>query len=478
MFFKHVDRLRVDIDRATCTGGITFIWPTDVRGFSIDVHSADVRRTLVQVVGPAYNGVLGTIRGTSTDDLVNLCGNVYTEQTDTCGDVQNVTIGTIEARNVGAAALKINPCAGLRVDGINVGAVLGSAQVGLYIGEDAGRPETTGGAVGTIDIAHLEVAATSTELLLVGCAGDSVNVHGRASTANPVNVQGSAATLRRLRLAMDFVGGIATGVTVTGSAIVTNLILDRCLNGNTTAGGKMVNVSGTAPIVRHLILGGCHGEMTADSQSLVTVDTGGLVEQVTLADCRVVFLNNTGPNYGINLTGSGVINRINVSGGYYQAGAQFIRNTSTAAQAPIVVEIANTVCTSMNRFINNQPATAGRRMYIYLSNVSCTGLVNKAIFTNSGLLRIFPTSSVFAFGGNLSPDFSDSAVQRSGTEDVQVFEGAAFPVDLSVLTRSQGQMAYNSNPALTPVSGTAAGLVGICVCDGTTWKNLVSGSTY
>jgi hypothetical protein len=59
-----------------------------------------------------------------------------------------------------------------------------------------------------------------------------------------------------------------------------------------------------------------------------------------------------------------------------------------------------------------------------------------------------------------------------------VFGGAAFPCDLSLLTKVQGEMVYNTNAALTPVSGTAAGLVGICVCDGTNWKNLVSGSTY
>jgi hypothetical protein len=50
--------------------------------------------------------------------------------------------------------------------------------------------------------------------------------------------------------------------------------------------------------------------------------------------------------------------------------------------------------------------------------------------------------------------------------------------DIAKLTKGNGDTAYNTNAALTPVSGTAAGLVGPCVCDGTVWKNLATASTF
>ena len=51
-------------------------------------------------------------------------------------------------------------------------------------------------------------------------------------------------------------------------------------------------------------------------------------------------------------------------------------------------------------------------------------------------------------------------------------------MNLSHLQRNNGGAAYNTATNLTPVSGTAAQLVGPCVCDGTVWKNLATGATY
>ena len=99
------------------------------------------------------------------------------------------------------------------------------------------------------------------------------------------------------------------------------------------------------------------------------------------------------------------------------------------------------------------------------TGVCSVSLINTALGgTNSIRLANAPTVSLTAIGSTIAPP------TVAGTASL-TSDAPSTRVDVSLLTRTQGSMAYNTNAALSCGVGPVA-------CIGAVWKNLYSGATY
>jgi hypothetical protein len=128
----------------------------------------------LQIVGPIYNVSIPYLRGGCNDDLLNICGNVYSDQTESCGDVLNVDVGTIYADGVGGSAFKLNAGQGNLIDGITTKQIGGTTAIGVFFGEDVAKASTAGGSYGNINLGHIDVTAISKALSLAGPTARSI----------------------------------------------------------------------------------------------------------------------------------------------------------------------------------------------------------------------------------------------------------------------------------------------------------------
>lgn len=467
ILMEHVDGLTVDIERCDSTAGVTFVWITDCTDFNASVRGGQVVRTIMQIVGPVRNGRIPYVRGGCNDDLINICGNVYTDQTDTSGDVDGIKVGTIQADGVGGSALKFNAGVGCTIDGVEVGHISGTANVGLFMGDDYAYAATTGGTYGTFRIGYLGTngfGANPKSIYFFTPALKSLTVEdGVLLPFDPVWIQGtSAVAVEHLSLKFSVVSTVKSWlIRVFQSAVIKSLQLNGCQINLSTTESSVVRVYGTA-VVDQIVGDRCRVVLGGTGSTGIYVYETGTVRDAKWRDSIFEYSSNTStafPIYG----GAGTLTKSTIEGGVYTSPAALVRVDSGVTASSIHIGGGVTV-TTPDRLVNMRNAACD----LHIGEVRCTTPGNVMVITNNaaGVYNIY--------GQNIACNTATAKVGRTvGTETINVY-APTLEVDLNILPKTAGQQARNTNATL--VSSTFG--LGPAVANGTAWKNLYTGITF
>jgi hypothetical protein len=154
-FLRRVDGLDVQIESFTGTAGNFAISAADVTSYILGIGKINHVRDGIHIMGPATNGRVLGISGTTGDDSVSITASDYTGSTaDTSGDVSGLLIDRIDTVSA-HSQLKLIAGVENTLSGIRVGIVSGQSDTSpVWIGADEGGAEaagTTGGYYDGID---------------------------------------------------------------------------------------------------------------------------------------------------------------------------------------------------------------------------------------------------------------------------------------------------------------------------------------
>ena len=431
----HADGVKVAIERYTSTGGKYAVLLADVTRFSVWGGTFDSDSDGVHVNGPASFGSIRDIRGTAGDDLCSLTANNYTGYNETAGDITDVQIDAVQGisdQNV----VRIVAGVGTTVDRVDVNGVYGAgANHAVSIGDDAGSVNTQGGTYGTIGLRNVHAngpsGASQVFTSLPNVA--SLTIGGSwNNTSGPYGVQ--------------FAGtGTLDHVTIDGYTV-------------TGAGSAKLPVLTTQTLIHKLDIVGIRVLDGPTGGSDVVRVAAGVVTDLTFDRPDVRFGDTSGPSL-VAFSGTGSVVNLNVLGGYiYQGRSGLINTVSTTPLCSVVA--SGTVFKGTNRLTNlASPAEFDLR------GVTCDTLLNAAIYLNNA------ASTAVVRGGPIRAVGSFTLLDRTASQSVRV-NGPSLPVNVSLLTPTDGDLAFNSNAALA--CGT-----GPCVYQTTAakWKGLYSGAT-
>lgn len=248
--FRFVDGLDVDIDQFISTTAAGYAMSVGaVTNYRLGIGSVSSGLDGIHIMGPAYNGEVTRICGTTHDDSVSLTGSDYAGGlTDVAGDITGFRFGVINT-TAGQSNLKILAGFNCKIDGVVGGLIQGTATSHcVWVGEDTGNGGTKGGTYGTIDVGTI-IATTSTtgkyQLFLASPVADRIKARqvltrtsGYATGVAQGGTQAaSAGTVDRLELDLDVTGpaGMVEVKSNSGGTIIKRLVLD----------GRYVQTSGS-----------------------------------------------------------------------------------------------------------------------------------------------------------------------------------------------------------------------------------------
>lgn len=162
----------------------------------------------------------------------------------------------------------------------------------------------------------------------------------------------------------------------------------------------------------------------------------------------------------VNKTSGFVTSRIDVSNVNFSGAALFASPAGDSATKLVLSQV---------KFNGTNLVVAQSPLNISLVAVEANTTGALVAATNAGATPI----RVVAIG-DFTQAGSGVAVSRTGTQSISV-SGAAFPVDLSILTPTDQDVVSNSNAALSCGAGTAIYHSG---GTGNGWKNIYTGATY
>ena len=464
ILMKHVDGLLVDIERAYSTAGISFVWITDCTRWSASVRDADCVRTVMQIVGPNMAGDIPIVRGACNDDLINICGNVYTDQTDTCGDIMGVNVGAIQADGVGGSALKLNAGAGCAVNGVSVAHISGRANVGFFVGDDYAYSATTGGTYGPVRIGYLGTTGynanpKSIYLWTPACKAIIID-NADLLPFDPIWSQGSSAvSIDYLKIKANVTSTVQTYLMrCFQSTSIKQLVLEgwtAALSGNSSS---LLRVYGTA-VVNRVVVDKPVVTFSGTNTDGVRVYETGRIDEVVLRDFDVTYSDTAGTSCLVYAS-AGTITETAFQGGKMKNGAALCRLDSGVTSS--LISVSDTLVDTPDRMLN-------------IRNAACDVFIGDAVRAVTPALPMIlfnNASGVYAVRGqDIQCNTATAKLARNtGTEAITVF-APTLGVDLSILPKTANQMATNTN------AGLACG-VGPATAGGVAWKNTYSGATY
>jgi hypothetical protein len=155
----------------------------------------------------------------------------------------------------------------------------------------------------------------------------------------------------------------------------------------------------------------------------------------------------------LQVTTNSTVNRLSMSGMNLQGGGTYVKMSDTGAVVEMI-SMTNIIGKTMGFLIDTARAT---EVFAKFAGVIHDATTNGSFLVRSGAnLRI--VTDRMAAG---APSTTGGFLKVSGD----------LECDVSLLARSVGSQAYNTNAALS------CG-VGRVICDGTNWKNLFTGLTY
>lgn len=452
VYLKHVDHFLVDVARATSTGGVSFVWPTDVTDGDIWFRSGEVVRTAVQVVGPVYNVRVHQVSGYTPDDLVNLCGNVYKEQTDTCGDVIDVTVGDLHSYgNTLGSVLKLNAGPANLIDRIVVtGRLSGRTTTGnaiCWVGDDVGRPETTGGSYGTIDLGFFDAQTTGNAIKLDGANIDSLRVRGRSLTNAGFYTTGTGFTIGLLDVEFDFMGAaINSCCQIRGTGTIQTFILRPGRIGSSSTSLVVVDYGGSVT-TDHLLIDSATLVPPSTAWKLLTLGSG-TINRLTVRDVHAVYGSASN---GLNLVQNdgGTLGIVKFLGGHVHQGDTLLRHNSGSLSE---VHFAHVTTNAGQRLLNVQAAGT---YDVYLDGVQRVSSAQQPFVAASGV-------TLNVRGGTFRETGSAGAFS-TGAGTVNVLGGLVLKTGTATLvagTVTVADTSITANSVIRLTSKTAGGTVG------------------
>lgn len=460
IFLRGVKHYEVDVKFASSTAGISFIWPTNAAHGVVRLWDCNVHRTGTQVVGPIFDLRLLT-KGLCSDDLVNLCGNVYPDQTNTAGDVIGVTIEDIvgTGQSMGSV-LKINPCQGNIVDSVRVeGRLSGAYSTGVapkvWIMEDIVEPETTGGTCGSLDLGMIDFPTSNAGCLEVGTVAiTSLKAHVIGRTVHPIRINpgdtnAAPPLLDTLDLTVDFAGETGDGIQVKNNARVGTLRVKvdgfRPINDR-----SIIKLNSATAVVNHLLVDSPFVRPPRALGLGLFELLAGTINKMSIVNPDIEWLDASNGLNVVRVAGATVGDLI-FQGGRIVKGDALVRANSGALRTV--------------RYGGGLTHTLGQRLLhtALASEVNMNG-VRRIDCTQ---IAVFPQSSSVALTvqgeGFLATGTNNQLIATNGA--ASTVNGASLNVDVSQIGLKVGALAYNTNAALSHG-------VGLVVCDGGRWRAL------
>jgi hypothetical protein len=448
--FRRVDRLVVKPARMVSTGGNKFaVNIGDVTRFRIEDIDFAVTSDGVHVNGLCSNGVIRNITGTTGDDTVAFTGNDYPGYNDTIGDISDVLVENINTTST-TAVLKILAGSGAVVSKITVRRIAGTtSNVSVWIGDDTNQTTTTGGSYSDIDVEDVNVTygSAGTSIFLNGVTADSVRI-GKVKAATyagrPVIDVARASTIKALTFAdVTVVTGAATNwnlLRLNGTGTIETLnVLRPTITG--ASGVAIPFLLSGATTTRRFLIEGLSCPDLATSQNTVQLNSGAVVRQLVVRGADVRYGDVSASNFLVPLAGS-TLSQVSFTGGnYFFQGRCLVSNNTSGSM--VHVSINDTYVDAMNRLTNLLAPIE----FFLGPGLTCDTLVNAAIFLGTG-------ATVVVRGGPIRTVGTFTLLQRNATQAMRVV-GPLLPADVSTLTPSDGDMAFNTNGALLNGTGPA-----------------------
>jgi hypothetical protein len=438
IFLRHIDGLIIDIENATSTAGKQTIYFGDISRFEITQRNSNVYSGMTQGIGPLFNGRIPYTTGTAGDDVVALVGADWPSTgNDTAGDIQNVEVGTIHATTL-ANLFKLLAGNSCRADGVVVDKVMGSAGINAaWIGDDAAQPETTGGTYGDVEVKYIDANVATT--------GSGTPVSLPSPSADRIKFGTIRWSSTGVQSYAIYLGGAST-------ATLGQLIVDSIdMPAGTLSGAVYCNGPGLT--VDSLVINAARWVQTTSANNFVNVFQG-TINEVTFGPGVKMICQAGGGQYGLVVNG-GTVGNLRCLGGSYTNGGSLFR--TRAGMAAMTVQLVGTYIKGMSRVANVfSPVTV---------------VMEAPIFDTIGVQAFFVNGGSLVLRGTMTTIGAFTLLQRQGGAEAVEVVGLTIPADLSALTKTNGDMANNTN-------GSLACGVGPAVCNGTNWKNLYSGATY
>jgi hypothetical protein len=432
---RRIDRLRVDGLRGLSTFGKFFLNPGDVT----DVHITDITLNVssdgVHVQGPARNVHVADVYGTTGDDSVALITNDWTGYNDVGGDITDALVENVYTTSVAANIAACCGGIGTLLDKIhfrNIGGVTSQSVTKAVQGLES--PNTTGGTYGDFVFE---------------------NVHGTTlGTASLVTL----------------------GMPSPRSVTVRDCHWDQ------TTGYSGVGVAGTGQMQR-LVIDGLHIKGSATNKFAVRITSP--VSEVDVIGLTYLDSAGGGSTAGVILTAnveSLVVDRANVQWSgtgpslvYCNGGRPlwlFVKNLKSWAGGSVLKMDSNTgsiVASFRDCRVSNAQSLVG--VAGASANLDCTisGLTLESL--SNAVFDVTNSMTLTVRGGEYYPKTATTLVSRSSTQAVRVV-GPTLPVDVSILTPTDGDLAFNTNGALGCGTGPA-----VYQATAGKWKGLYSGAT-
>lgn len=485
LFMSHIDGLHIDLDRVDSTHGITFVWITDCTDFQATVRAGSVVRTIMQIVGPVRNGYIPLVAGACNDDMINICGNVYVDQTDTCGDVTDIHVGAVLANGVGGSALKLNAGVGMTIDRVTVEHIGGNANVGLFIGDDYAHASTTGGTYGTIDIGYLGTTGYGSNpksLYSFTPNVKSLSIHdGNLLPFDPIFFQGtsSSTAYEYFKLKATMVAGAVQTFAIRcfASARIKQMDLpgwNLIMPGNSSS---FMRVYGTAQVDRVVV----------DKPLMVFSGTNidgtrvyetGIVGEAVWRDFDVTYSDTAGTSC-IGYASAGTLTKMAFEGGKLKNGAALLRVDSGAVCGS--VHLSKVTADTPDRLLNLRHAacdvhigegvraiTPANAMVIFNNAAGSYNLYGDDIQCNTSTAKVARSTGTETIARVLNSAAQSPAFAASYTPDVVI----APVVTVGTLTNN---ITVN-NPAIFPAKGVRVRF--FFLQDGTGGRTVSWGANY
>lgn len=379
--------------------------------------------------GPNKRITVRDVSGSTGDDSVAFTSREYLAQRDICGNIEDILVENVNTTSL-QSAVKILSGPGTYVKNATVRTIRGTGAVAFNYFDDL-----TVGAGPLYNLLVEDVKYLSTggaPVIITGTGGKNAIIRNvqdiwpDTSGRVLVLLGGTSDSISIDGLSYDHTGGTSTNkqwVKIGSGASIGQL---RIYNASATNLGSslLIQVDGT---VNRLIGTNLQADFNEAMQS------------------RLALFNSA------SVIGSAVISNVQ----QYQGMA--VLDTATGATIGPV-------------HINNVWTKGCRRF----SNVYSTlDLMLTSTTINSPTLAVFyvNNANLTIRGSGINRATAWDGIQRQvGTEVIRIIN-PDFPADLSLLTKANGDKAYNTN------SGLACG-VGPAISDGTAWKNLYSGLAY
>lgn len=474
LFLRHIDRLRIRGLSVGSTGGKYMIALGDVTNFHVsEIAGTTLASDTVHITGPAKNGLVELVEVSSGgDDVVATTTTDYAAYSDTHGDITDVTIRGIKGGNttrivlIAGASYATGQGDGHVLDRIVVDTVTQTG-TGAVVWTGAGGSTDV---LGSIEIAHvyggpIQLRHPNHRVVVVRDAPRGV-IPATQDTNTVVNIgrlilrdttvaSGNFLLLNNAGIVIDHLE--IDNVTSTADSLINHVlgVVKKAVLSSVRYAGtnNMLAIAGT---LTALVFNGVTAVMNVSTTHVIRVNAGGVIGSATFNDVDVTGVDTNTATL-VNQVSSATVGAVVVNRGTFTTFARFLEKASGATGA-VLLRLTDVTVAGANRLAQ----VGGGTVDFAYSNIRLSGVANQPVRLYGGATgKISGNGWAGYTGGALVTDVA-AAVQCTALD---------FPVDLSLLSKANGDRATNTNNAL------ACGL-GPAVSNGTNWKNLYTGTTY